>query len=72
MYISPLKVDIFWASNTLEGLEISMDGCRYPFVLLFVLQRVGDARAGWMPLCFQDFPARFVIDSSWKDENCCV
>lgn len=28
------RLIFFWASNILEGLEISMDGCRHPFVLL--------------------------------------
>lgn len=29
-------------------------------------------RGSRTPLCFQDFPPRFVIDWSWKDENCFV
>lgn len=36
------------------------------------VQRVKDTAATLMPLCFQDFPPRFVTDSSWKDENCFV
>lgn len=69
--VMPLKVD-FLGFTHFGGFGGCHGWVGTGTALLCSVQRAKDAVATLVPLCFQDFPPRFVIDWSCKDENCFV